>query len=436
MSISKVDEETWYGDASKVSKMSGQDYHRVFYNNLKVLYLNNNSLNSNFDYVAWKKQYASIDPPLVQLITQSSKLVNIQFRQCNFNKTDADLFLLALDPTRPNYNSKIKILNLSRNILGKEGTKTLASVLEKNKTLEVLDLSHNSLGVSGAKSLAASLAHHTSLKYLNLFANKIDVDGARAFEQTFKTNTSLEYIDFGHNRLRNEGVTALARGISTNKNTRIKYLGLRFNFIDGEGITTFLKKIYAEKNKTSLEEIFIKNNSINEFGLNDILKIYQKLDAQLTIDAFDKFKAVENDVLERTIWVHPAPGTEEDVKHFFENTAKCGVVLNVRKRTGPKWPNRKVQSNTFYFVEFASPVSVTRALHVASRKESLLCGVNVRIYKAGSGTYNYTKSKKKVAGRTQTNVLNRARPTRGRPLRAAPQRARGRGGRGGRGRGK
>jgi len=427
MSVSRVDEETWYGDATKVSKMSGEDYAKVFYNNLKVLQLNNNPLNSNFDYASWKKQYSYVDPPLVQLITQSPKLVNLQFKQCSLNKSDADLFLLALDPTRPNFKSKIKILNLSFNNLGKEGAKTLASVLEKNKTLEVLDVSHNALGVSGAKSLAASLTHHTSLKYLNLFANKIDVDGARAFEQTLKTNTSLEYIDFGHNRLRNEGVAALARGISANKNIRLKYLGLRFNFIDADGITSFLKKIYADKNKTSLEEIFIKNNYINEFGLNDILKVSQKLNINLTIDAFDKFKVVENDILERTIWVHPAPGTEDDVKHFFENTHKCGVVLHVRKRTGPKWPNRKVQSNTFYFVEFASPISVARALHVASRKESLLCGTNVRIYKAGSGTYNYTKSKKKEIGKSRTNVLDRAGRRRTRAAPRGARRGRGRG---------
>jgi len=423
MLISNSDHETWYGDSSKVSKMSGQDFAKVYHNNLRVIDLSNSTLCTNFDIVSWRKQLNAEDPPLVKFIARSPLLVNIQLNQCSLNKQDADVLTLALDSTRPNYCSKIKVLNLSRNVLGKEGSKTLAGVFDKNHTLEALDLSHNQLGVAGAKSIATSLVNNKSLKYLNLYSNKIDVDGARAFEKTLQANTTLEYIDFGYNRLRNEGLAALARGIAANKGIKLRYLGLRFNFIDADGVTSFLKKVFTEGSKPSLEEIFIKNNIINEFGLNDILKVYQKLNAKLTIDSFDKFKVVENDVLERTIWVHPAPGNEEDVRHFFETTHKCGVVLHVRKRTGVAWPNRKVQSNTFYFVEFASPVSVTRALYVAARKESMLCGVNVRIYKAGSGTYNYTKSKRKK--QSQTNVIN-SRGARG-------GRGRGRGGRGGRG---
>ena len=426
MLVSNADHETWYGDSTKVSKMSGQDFAKTYCNNLKVIDLSNSILNTNFDIVSWRKQLAAEDPPLVKFIARSPLLTNIQLNQCNLNKQDADVLALALDSTRPYFVSKIKILNLSRNLLGKEGAKTFAGVLEKNHTLEAIDLSHNQFGVAGAKSIAISLSSNKSLKYLNLYANKIDVDGARAFEKTLQVNSSLEYIDFGYNRLRNEGLAALARGISANKGIKLRYLGLRFNFIDADGVTSFLKKVYNEGSKPSLEEIFIKNNTINEFGLNDILKVYQKLNVKLAIDSFDKFRVVENDILERTIWVHPAPGNEEDVRRFFETTHKCGVVLQVRKRTGVAWPNRKVQSNTFYFVEFASPVSVTRALYVAARKESSLCGVNVRIYKAGSGTYNYTKSKRKNQKKSQTNVFAGGRGGR----------RGGRGGRGGRGRGR
>jgi len=112
---------------------------------------------------------------------------------------------------------------------------------------------------------------------------------------------------------------------------------------------------------------------------------------------------LDSEILERTVWIHPAVGTVDDIKKFFEVTHNCGVVLNARVRNGPKWPNRNKQSNKFFFVEFADPTSVTRALHIASRKLATLSGTNFRIYKAGSGTYYYSKQKKpKAATRSRT----------------------------------
>lgn len=36
MSVSPYDHESWYGDPNKVAKMQGDDFKKVFYNNLKV----------------------------------------------------------------------------------------------------------------------------------------------------------------------------------------------------------------------------------------------------------------------------------------------------------------------------------------------------------------------------------------------------------------
>ena len=58
--------------------------------------------------------------------------------------------MLALDPRKANFKSQIKVLNLSKNNLGREGMKALAEVLPHNNILEVLDLSKNRMGVSGA----------------------------------------------------------------------------------------------------------------------------------------------------------------------------------------------------------------------------------------------------------------------------------------------
>jgi Ran GTPase-activating protein (RanGAP) involved in mRNA processing and transport len=411
MNVSEADHETWYGDSAKVSKMSGNDFEKVFYNNLRNFQINGTSMNSGFNHQTWKKGYNPQDPALVKFLARSKNITNVQLKQCSINEKDADLLALALDPTRVNFASKIQVLNLSRNNLKKEGAKILSTIFEKNNILQVLDVSHNFLGVSGAKSIAEGLSKNKSVRYLNIFSNKIDVDGARAFGEMLKVNSTIEYIDFGHNRIRDEGLSSIAKGISTNKNSAIKQLGLRFNFLTGDGIISFLKKIFSGDAKAALSQIYLKNNSINEFGLYDIQRVHQKMNLKLSVDIFDKFKRVDDKILERTVWIHPASGSANDVKTFFQNTHKCGIVLSVRKRTGPKWPNRKVQSNTFYFVEFATQTSVTRALHVASRKQAYISGTNCRIFKAGSGTYNFTKQKKRSSkSKTSYSAVSRKKP--------------------------
>jgi len=258
------------------------------------------------------------------------------------------------------------------------------------------------------------------------------VDGARSFEKTLAVNSTLEFIDFGHNRLRDEGVLSLARGLSDNKTSGIKFLGLRFNFITEDGIIDFLKKLYSGGKKSSLQALYIKNNSLNDYGLFNIQKNVTNMGIKLHVDLFDKFKLLDSEILERTIWIQPAVGTAEDIKKFFEVTHQVGIVLNVRVRKGPKWPNRAKQENKFYFVEFADPTSVARAMHVASRKQAALNGVNFRIYKAGSGTYQYSKLKKpKSVTASKTRMAGGPRGGRGRG-RGAPRGGRARGGRGGR----
>ena len=82
------------------------------------------------------------------------------------------------------------------------------------------------------------------------------------------------------------------------------------------------------------------------------------------------------------------------MKKFFENTYKCGIVLDIRLRKGRKYPN-KAADNLFGFVEFADSTSVTRALNIASRKLTYVDGVKFRIYRAGTGTFVYLKKTSK-----------------------------------------
>lgn len=113
----------------------------------------------------------------------------------NLQRNIADILVVALDSRREGLKCQLKVIDLSKNNLQKEGIKLLAEVLPHNKVLEVLDLSKNNMGVSGADELAKSLKDNKSLKYLNVFNNKISYDGAKSIaENIVANNSTLEFL--------------------------------------------------------------------------------------------------------------------------------------------------------------------------------------------------------------------------------------------------
>lgn len=109
-----------------------------------------------------------------------------------------------------------------------------------------------------------------SLKELNIFNNKIGYDAAKCFGDALAVNTTLTSIDFGHNRIRNKGLHAIAEGLSKNEQIHLRLLGFRFNFLNEEGVIDFLKLVSPKK----CDELYIKNNSINEYGLFQLKSFY------------------------------------------------------------------------------------------------------------------------------------------------------------------
>lgn len=99
--------------------------------------------------------------------------------------------------------------------------------------------------------------------------------------------------------------------------------------------------------------------------------------------------------LERTVWIHPIENINlQNLKDFFEITHKCGIVIDARVKRGKVYPN-KHGDNLFGFIEFADSISVNRALHIASKKLTIVDGIKFRIYKAGTGTFHFTKKTSK-----------------------------------------
>lgn len=151
MNISEYDHENTYGDINKANKMQGEALQKIYCNNLKVLQLNRcNQLGSNFNMTAFKRQFKPADTDFIKLIARTKTLTSLQLSGCGLTKNDADLLQLSLDPTRAGFCNQIKILNLAKNNLQKEGMKSLAKIFSVNNIIEVIDVSKNYIGVSGA----------------------------------------------------------------------------------------------------------------------------------------------------------------------------------------------------------------------------------------------------------------------------------------------
>lgn len=100
--------------------MINTNFKKDYFNNLKALQLDSCSmLNPSFTLTHYNKLVEKKDPAYVKLFAQSPCLETINLKSTNLMKNIADVLVLALDPRRANFVSKIKVLNLSKNLLGK-----------------------------------------------------------------------------------------------------------------------------------------------------------------------------------------------------------------------------------------------------------------------------------------------------------------------------
>ena len=176
---------------------------KKFYFSLEYLNLSHivhsANLFSNFKPKELKKFSKPIWPAILHLAQHFPFGLNL--KKCFSSYKDMELIAYAIGQN-PISDSKIQHINLSKNVILKEGAKLLAPSLEYNKNLISLDLSHTKIGVSGMVQISLALLKNDTLRHLNLYRNIIDVDGARSLGRLLKVNTSLEFLDVGHNRIR------------------------------------------------------------------------------------------------------------------------------------------------------------------------------------------------------------------------------------------
>jgi len=131
--------------------MIAVNYPKSYYNNLKALQLDTcSNLNPSFALSNYEKLVNKTEPEYVKILADSQNLSSLHVKSTGLQKNIADILVLALDERRVGLKCQLKILDLSRNNLQKDGVKMLAGVLPYNNVIEFLDLSKTNMGVSGA----------------------------------------------------------------------------------------------------------------------------------------------------------------------------------------------------------------------------------------------------------------------------------------------
>lgn len=278
-------------------------------------------------------------------------------------------------------------LDLSKNPIMKEGAKQLALGIAANHSLRNLDLSCCNFGVRGMQNLANALKENSTLQTVNFYRNIIDVDGARELGKVLAVNKTLKSIDIGHNRIRKTGLEAIVNGIKANKNCALDTLGIRANFINDDAFNSMFEELVLDRKQ--LKVICLKNNFLTEFNKIALAKKCIAAKSQVYVDDFQTVDLLDKEKLDRTIWISPmAPSYanhEKTLGDFFMDSHDCGLVVDVRLRSGKARAGRP-NVNTYCVVEFAHENSVPRCLKVASKKLATFGGHKARIFKAGTRT--------------------------------------------------
>lgn len=94
--ISEHDHEVWYGDQLKAQKMTGDDYKKKFYCNLKNFSIARVGFESAFNLNSFKKNYKPENPGFTKFITNCKELEFLDLASNNMKKQDADLLLYSL----------------------------------------------------------------------------------------------------------------------------------------------------------------------------------------------------------------------------------------------------------------------------------------------------------------------------------------------------
>ncbi|KXS19660.1 RNI-like protein [Gonapodya prolifera JEL478] len=209
---------------------------------------------------------------LSKLLESSATLVDLKLWDSNFGFEGAMALATALKT-----NSSLTHLWLHRNQIGDHGANALAEALHVNVTLTNLALHANGITDEGAKGLAEMLKINTALLHLDLSHNGIADEGTMALAEALKMNSVLSKFNLLVNCVSTEGAKALADMLKTN--TTVTILFLQENKIGDDGAEALAD---ALSTNTSLQLLSLQGNEITSTGAKILAEVL-KTNAVLTV---------------------------------------------------------------------------------------------------------------------------------------------------------
>ena len=138
--VSDYAHELWYGDAKIAKDMTKEQLEPRFEFGLTYLNIGQSAIPFfNFKLKDYQKQKQPHWPSLISFLADN-KIEILNLSKCQMNKNDMELISTCIyqNPIAP---TRLRVLNLRKNQIMKDGAKTLAAALEGNNSIEVLDLS-------------------------------------------------------------------------------------------------------------------------------------------------------------------------------------------------------------------------------------------------------------------------------------------------------
>lgn len=151
---------------------------------------------------------------LVLGISGALSLTELVLDQCHLNAAVVCAVAEVLQ-----WNTTLRLLDLSRNVLGNDGAIALAKVLEVNSTLQKLVLNDVIMGSRGASSIFDSVGRNSTLTSLDVSKSILDESCLRSLASAMSSNRSLAYLDISSTSV-GAGFDLLADSLKENKNLR------------------------------------------------------------------------------------------------------------------------------------------------------------------------------------------------------------------------
>ena len=177
-------------------------------------------------------------------------------------------------------NGHLRQLNLTRNNMGDQGSRSLAVAVKVNAAIQMLNVGWNNITGQGAESLAQVVLEHTSLadfcgipltslrqnsvQDLILNDKGIGLPGALVLSSLLPTATALVLLNLANNNLGAKGAATLAEALKGN--TTIRRLTLDQNHLCGINIFSG-EGTYTAEGITKIGEMLKINQTLQSISL-------------------------------------------------------------------------------------------------------------------------------------------------------------------------